>query len=187
MAKILIIYSTTDGHTRKICERLRGIIEKRGNLVSIVSIQAAPDTDLGSFDKIVLGASIRYGKHRKEVYDFIESNTRTLEEKPNAFFSVNIVARKADKNTPDTNPYVRKFLASIPWKPMRLAVFAGKLDYQRYRFIDRLMIRLIMRITNGPTDPRTNIEFTDWNKVDAFGETISDLDSSRSEPRLRTR
>ncbi len=35
------------------------------------------------------------------------------------------------------------------------------------------MIRLIMWMTKGPTDPKTNIEFTNWNQVEDFGLTIS--------------
>lgn len=65
--------------------------------------------DLHSFDKIVIGASIRYGKHNKEVYSFIKKHQPVLEEKENAFFSVNIVARKPEKNRPDTNPYLINF------------------------------------------------------------------------------
>jgi menaquinone-dependent protoporphyrinogen oxidase len=37
------------------------------------------------------------------------------------------------------------------------------------------MIRLIMWMTKGPTDPSTVIEFTDWQKVDAFGQLISEM------------
>ena len=58
------------------------------------------DSDLHSYSKIVIGASIRYGKHSKEVYDFIKRNKQALDSKPNAFFSVNVVARKPAKNRP---------------------------------------------------------------------------------------
>ncbi len=39
--------------------------------------------------------------------------------------------------------------------------------------IDRQLIRAIMWITNGPTDPKAVVEFTDWDQVKAFGEEIS--------------
>jgi len=55
---------------------------------------------LPEFDNIIIGASIRYGKHNKKVYEFINENKEILEDKENAFFSVNIVARKPNKNTP---------------------------------------------------------------------------------------
>ncbi|MDH3806445.1 MAG: menaquinone-dependent protoporphyrinogen IX dehydrogenase, partial [Gammaproteobacteria bacterium] len=80
-----------------------------------------------------------------------------------------------EKNQPETNPYLQKFLRQISWQPQNLAVFAGKIDYPRYTFIDRQMIRLIMWITKGPTDPQTTIEFTDWNKVDEFGRLIAEM------------
>jgi len=172
MAKILILYSSTDGHTRKICNRLQEVIEQQGHQVTLVSVNNEFQVDLQTFDKIVIGASIRYGKHSPRITDFINRNRQLLDSKPNAFFSVNIVARKPEKNQPDTNPYMRKFLKKIAWRPKELAVFAGKLEYPKYSFFDRLMIRLIMFITKGPTDPNAVIEFTDWQQVESFARHI---------------
>ena len=175
MAKILIIYSSTDGHTREICLRLKQIVETHNNQVTLVSVSDGNTTDLNSFDKIVIGASIRYGKHSKQIYGFIKEYQQILDSKPNAFFSVNVVARKPEKNKPETNPYLQKFLKQITWKPKKLAVFAGKIEYQKYKFWDRFMIRLIMWMTKGPTDPKTNIEFTNWSHVAEFGRVIHEM------------
>ena len=172
MSKIIIIYSTTDGHTREICSVLLGIIEESGQEGLLVSIEDVEQVDLNAFDKIVVGASIRYGKHSEKIYGFINNNLQTLDNKPNAFFSVNVVARKPNKNQPETNPYLRKFLSQIAWQPKEVAVFAGKIDYQKYNILDRFMIRMIMFITKGPTDPKACIEFTDWNQVNKFGRLI---------------
>ncbi|MFM8330234.1 MAG: menaquinone-dependent protoporphyrinogen IX dehydrogenase [Candidatus Methylumidiphilus sp.] len=175
MTSIAIIYSSTDGHTLHICERLREVIEGQGQQVGIVPIADAAGLDLAAFDKIVIGASIRYGRHNPQVAAFIRANQAILDSKPNAFFSVNVVARKPEKSQPDSNPYLRKFLRQITWKPKALAVFAGKLDYPRYNPFDRFMIRLIMWITKGPTDPKAVIEFTDWRQVEAFGRLVADM------------
>jgi menaquinone-dependent protoporphyrinogen oxidase len=175
MNKILIIYSTTDGHTQKICHRLKQVIEAQVHQVTLTSIGDALNMNLKSFDKIILGASIRYGKHHKQVYEFIKRNEQLLDSKPNAFFSVNVVARKPEKNRPETNPYLIKFLKQISWQPKELAVFAGRIDYKKYRFWDRQIIRLIMWITKGPTDPKTVAEFTNWEQVETFGRRICDM------------
>lgn len=175
MSSILIVFSTTDGHTRRICERLQQIMERQGHPTTVVPLAQADALDLPAFGKIVIGASIRYGKHQPQVAQFIGRHQALLESKPNAFFSVNIVARKPEKSRPDTNPYLIKFLRHITWTPKLTAVFAGKLDYPRYRFFDRLMIRLIMLITHGPTDPQAAIEFTDWQQVEAFGRRVSEM------------
>lgn len=177
MAHILFTYSTIDGHTLEICERLRKVVLRDGHSATLGELTAGSAIDLDSFDRIVVGASVRYGKHRPEVARFTEKYLATLESKPSAFFSVNAVARKPEKRTPETNPYVRKFLAGIRWKPRVVAIFGGKIDYPRYGFFDRSMIRFIMWMTKGPTDPGGTYDFTDWNEVDAFGQTISNLQS----------
>lgn len=173
MARILVIYSTTDGHTRRICDHLAGAIGRHGHAVTIVPVGDAADASLDSFDKIVVGASIRYGRHSPLVFDFVRRNQRVLDAKPSAFFTVNVVARKPEKNRPGTNPYMRKFLKQVAWRPRQLGVFAGRIDYPRYSFGDRMVIRLIMWMTDGPTDPRSVVEFTDWAQVDAFGSAVA--------------
>jgi menaquinone-dependent protoporphyrinogen oxidase len=173
MARVLIVFSTTDGHTLKICDRLRLILEARAHQVTLVPVAETADAELGKYDTIVVGASIRYGRHRPAVVAFMQRNAALLNRKPGAFFSVNVVARKPEKNEPHTNPYVRKLLGRLSWRPREVAVFAGKLDYPRYGFLDRMIIRFIMLLTGGPTDPDTVVEFTDWGKVEAFGEVIA--------------
>ncbi|MFT3847951.1 MAG: menaquinone-dependent protoporphyrinogen IX dehydrogenase [Propionivibrio sp.] len=172
MSRLLLLYSTVDGQTLRICERMKCVIEALGSQVALASLDDGSVPDLNVFDKIVIGASIRYGKYRPSVFAFIEANRRVLDARPTAFFSVNIVARKADKNRPETNPYVRTFLCRTAWRPTQLAVFAGRLDYPRYGCFNRQIIRLIMRITKGPTDPSSVVEFTDWNAVEAFARNL---------------
>lgn len=175
MANILILYSTTDGHTIQICKRLQAVIEQAGHQVEVADLKDNPSLEGREFDKIVIGASIRYGKHQPLVAKFIADNQATLEAHPNALFSVNVVARKPEKNTPETNPYLIKFLKQIDWQPQNLGVFAGRIEYPALGFMDRTMIRFIMWMTKGPTDPTGTFEFTDWEKVEDFGRMIARL------------
>ena len=171
MNSTLIIFSTTDGQTKSICNRIASIIENN-NLVNIININDVADINLSSFDQIIIGASIRYGKHHPDLYQFIKENKAVLDLKKSSFFSVNVVARKPEKNTAATNPYMQKFLKLADWEPNDLSVFAGKIDYPKYGFIDKHMIRFIMWMTKGPTDLSGTYEFTDWNKVDAFANQL---------------
>ena len=171
MKSTVIIYSSTDGQTKRICERLVGQIGDETN-VDLFSIKDSAKINLEMYEKIVIGASIRYGKHSPLVYDFVEKNKHEFLNKFTAFFTVNVVARKPQKNTPETNPYIKKFLELSQWKPTLLGVFAGKIDYPQYKFLDRFIIRLIMYITGGPTDVSETFEFTNWGAVDHFGRTI---------------
>lgn len=146
-----------------------------GQQVTVVSLDQVETMNLASFDRIVMGASIRYGKHRPQVVEFIKKHQPLLERKANALFSVNVVARKPEKNQPHTNPYMVKLLQQFAWKPNLVAVFGGRLNYPALGFVDRQMIRLIMAITKGPTDPTQVFEFTDWAQVTAFATQVCTL------------
>jgi menaquinone-dependent protoporphyrinogen oxidase len=171
--RILLAYSTVDGQTLKICQHLQALFQRMGHAAELLQIGHGLVVDTARFDQVIIGASIRYGKHRPEVYRFIEEHRAWLERTPSAFFSVNVVARKPGKNTPETNPYVKTFMRTTSWVPGVTAVFAGKIDYQRYGTIDRLVIRLIMWITKGPTDPMACVEFTDWQAVERFAQRVA--------------
>jgi len=171
MLGFLIIYSSTDGHTKTICERIINSLNEIDS-AKLVSLKEAMKLDLSNFDKIIIGASIRYGKHSKELYKFIEKNKNILEQKQSVFFSVNVVARKPEKNTAETNPYIKKFLKISNWKPKNIRVFAGKVDYPNYNFFDKYVIKFIMFMTKGPTDTSQSYEFTEWSKVDDFAKEL---------------
>ena len=172
MPNTIIIYSSTDGHTKTICRRLTNFL-KDGNEIKIISLDEAKKFKLSEFNKIIIGASIRYGKHSKELYKFVDLHKDILNQKQSVFFSVNVVARKSEKSMPETNPYIKKFLKISNWKPKKIGVFAGKVDYPNYGFFDKYIIKLIMFITNGPTDTSQSYEFTDWSKVDEFAKELS--------------
>ena len=169
MKKSLITYSTVDGQTKEICKRISNL--SNNTFVEVLPISEVKNID--QYETIVIGASIRYGKYRKEVFKFIDNNIKQIENKDNAFFSVNVVARKEEKSSPETNPYVIKFLNKINWVPKKIGVFAGKIDYPSYKFFDKYAIKFIMWITNGPTDTSKTFEFTDWKKVEEFTRDLN--------------
>ena len=171
MHSTLIIYSSTDGHTETICKRISNFLDNK-NEIKIIALDDATKLDLSIFNKIIIGASIRYGKHSKKLYKFITLNKKVLDQKQSIFFSVNVVARKSEKNTPETNPYIKKFLKISNWRPKKIGVFAGKVDYPNYGLIDKYVIKFIMFLTRGPTDTSRSFEFTDWEKVDNFAKQL---------------
>lgn len=172
--KTIIIYSSIDGQTIKICSRIKDILLQNNQLVEMISITDC-NKSIEKYDRILIASSIRYGVHNAKIIEFVNENASALNEKLAAFFSVNLVARKPDKNTPSTNPYLLKFINSIKWHPTLIEVFAGQLDYSKYTFWDKLMIQLIMLLTKGPVHADHAIEFTDWDKVDAFGRKVAEL------------
>ena len=166
--KKIFIYSSSNGQSLKICEALN---KNKESL--IIDMDMLKTTKLDNFDQIVIGASVKYGDHNKKVYEFVKKNRVLLEKKKTVFFSVNATARKSEKNTPKTNPYIVKFLKKTNWTPDHIGVFAGMIDFPNYNFIEKYIIKLIMWITNGPTDTSKTFEFTNWEDVKKFSEEIN--------------
>lgn len=168
--KVLLLYTTHEKQTLKIMQRIK--TQLNGKCDCDV-IELLPDTkiDLTQYQAALLGCSIRYGFYSKVMKAFIDKHYNQLNNMKSGFFGVNMVARKPNKNTPETNLYTKKFLAKIAWKPAITAVFAGALYYPQYNCFDRNMIRFIMWLGKGDTDvTKPMIEYTDWAKVDEFAD-----------------
>ncbi len=176
MTNILILYSSVDGHTHHICQFIADKLQDKSVNIHLEPLNKfAKHADFSEYDLLIIGASIRYGKHRPYVTEFVQQHKNELAKIPTAFFSVNLVARKAEKNTPESNMYVGKFLQLADWQPTVVDVFAGKLDYSLYGFFDKIIIKFIMWLTKGETRTDTPIVYTDWERVEAFVTRVSSL------------
>lgn len=166
MGKLLVLYSSRNGQTQKIIGAMAD--EFAGYEVETVDLHTLPRKNLSKYDKVLIGASVRYGRFHHSVYSFIYGHSEQLEVADAAFFCVCLTARKPEKATAKNNAYVKKFLARSPWRPKSIGIFAGALKYSEYNWWQIRIIQLIMKITGGSTDTSQDIEFTDWAKVKAF-------------------
>ncbi|MCF6751040.1 menaquinone-dependent protoporphyrinogen IX dehydrogenase, partial [Escherichia coli] len=115
MDKILVLYSSRDGQTRKIIDVM--LEEMPGCEVVMHDLHTLPMCNLSKYKKVLIGASIRYGNFHPSLLSFIHAHQEQLEVANAAFFCVNLTARKPEKQTPQTNAYMKKFLRLSPWKP----------------------------------------------------------------------
>lgn len=175
MKNLIIVYASHDGQTQKISNALGAHLRETGVSAKIIAVEDCTEAMLADSDIIVFGAPIRYGKHLPVMVNFLQQHRTVIDDKITAFFSVNLTARKAHRNTPKTSNYTKKLFKQLDWQPDEADVFAGKIDYSAYGFFDTLMIRFIMWMTKGPTDPNTVQEFTDWQRVTTFAKRLASL------------
>ena len=177
MTSVLILYMSRGGHTARIARRLCEHIGSTGSHAEMMNLVEAEHegVDWNRYDVVVLGAPVLYGKYDKTVIEFVTRHGAQLEAKPNSFFNVSVVARVPEKSTVAGNRYMQKFLQLSPWQPHDLKVIAGKVDYPAWPWLDRFMIRLIMKMTDGPTDTTAVIDYTNWDDVRAYGEHLLTL------------
>lgn len=174
---ILFCYASHDGQTRRIAERIVARLATHGVATDLVDLsRRRPDAaDVSAASAVVVIAAIRYGHHLPPARAFVDAHREALARKPLAMISVNLTARKPEKRTVAGSVYLRKWVEASGLRPTIATAVAGMLDYPRYGWFDRMMIRLIMKITGGPTDPKLTVEFTDWDRVDALADEIAAL------------
>lgn len=178
--KVLCLYSSREGQTKKILQYIDTTLNDCE--CDIQDLHLLGKVDLSSYDRVLIGASIRYGHLNKKLYQFIDENVEQLNQHQVAFMCVNLTARKEDegKDTPEGSAYIKTFLSKSPWQPLLIGVFAGALYYPRYNWIDRMMIKFIMSMTGGETDTSKEIEYTNWEKVTLFAEKLRDMKDIKS-------
>jgi menaquinone-dependent protoporphyrinogen oxidase len=177
MKNILIVYYSRMGHTARMVRTIADELEALGNTVTVMPVSEAlrEGVDWSKHDFVLCGFPVVYGTYHPNVYEFVRNNCTELDRKPNAMFNVTVVARTPFKATVEGNRYMQKFLERSPWRPRDLKCFAGKIDYPHLNLFDKKCIQLIMKITNGPTDPSMCIDFTDWEDVKQYAKHISEL------------
>jgi menaquinone-dependent protoporphyrinogen oxidase len=176
-----VFYATRDGQARRIAERVAERLRECG--IAAVPHDLAlgmPSADeLAREPVVVLIAAVRYGRHLAAAMRLLAVYRTLAAAPPLALASVNLTARKPGKDTAQGNPYLRKLIARHRLKPAVVTAFAGRLDYPGYRLFDRQIIRFIMWLTGGPTDPATQVDYTAWPTVDGFAAQIAELCQDR--------
>ncbi len=168
--RILVLYSSREGQTRKIVDTI--VQDAKGWQPDIYNLHDHLHIDLMPYDKVLIAASIRYGHFHPSLNQFVQEHHIALAKKDAAFISVNLVARKPEKNTPETNLYTRKWLQHSPWIPQQVMVVAGALRYSQYNWWQKRIIQLIMWMTGGSTDTKQDVEFTNWSNLQKFAEQV---------------
>src|SRR6202142_4290377 len=162
-----LYYATRDGQSRRIAEHIFGRLAESETLGPPKDLAVTPPVpeELADTSVIVLVAAVRYGKHLPEADRFLAAYRSLASPPPLALASVNLTARKLAQTTATGNAYLRKTIARHRLAPALAVAFAGRLEYHRYGWLDRQIIRFIMLLTRGPIDPNTNVEYTSWPAV----------------------
>jgi len=171
MARILILHSSIDGHTKRIAQRIGAVLASEGHVATLRSADApAAGCEMERCDGVVIGAAIRYGHYAPCLEPLVRDHREAIEARPNAFFSVCLTAGGPGARPKAARRYVDELMGKTGWRPGVSAIFAGALQYRHYNLFTRSVIRLIMTITGGDTDTSRNYEYTDWQAVDRFAE-----------------
>jgi menaquinone-dependent protoporphyrinogen oxidase len=175
MPRVLIVYGTTDGQTRRIADRVGEVLAALGEEVRLVDSAAPPaDAAPGDFDAALVLGSVRMGKHQKALAEFVRKFRLELDAIPNAFISVSLSAARAKPSAQrEVAKTFQHFIARTGWRPNARLAVAGALPYSRYPLRIRLLMKFISWMTGGDTDTSRDYEYTDWEAVEGFARRFA--------------
>jgi menaquinone-dependent protoporphyrinogen oxidase len=162
--KLLIVYGTTEGQTRKIAEYLAQESRNLNYECELQDAKAVPeDIALSQFSKVIIAASVHMERHQSAVYDFVEEHLSELETIPTAFFSISLSAAGDDEERSDAWEYTRRFSAEINWRPTQVYIVAGALRFSEQDFFKRWAMRRLAKEKRA--DRKHDEEYTDWAEL----------------------
>ncbi len=81
--KALFLYSSREGQTKKILQYIEEQLPSYQ--CDVKNLHDVDTVDFSSYDKVLIGASIRYGHLNQKLYQFIQRNLAQLDEHKVAF------------------------------------------------------------------------------------------------------
>lgn len=176
MACLSIVFATTEGHTKKICQHAEQYFSQAG-LTVILHDLSENIPELQICDAVLLAGSLHYGKHQKELGQFIEKNRCTLQQVPIMFVSVSLAAAsQEDTELSSVQKIASDYMAEMMLKPRVIQIAAGAVYDKRLHFLSRWLLHWIMYRKGVALDASGETVFTDWGALDlAFSQFYESL------------
>lgn len=170
MKNVLVVYGTTEGHTRKIAERVGEWVREAGHKCEVVDSANLPEGFVvAGYDAFVAAGSLHETKHQRPLRHFVREHAAVMGARPSAFLSVSMSAvNKDEKHRADTQRCIDEFLEETGWNPTVTKAVAGALKYTKYDWLKRFIMVQIVKGEGGDVDTSKDYEYTDWDDLKAF-------------------
>ena len=168
MAPILVAYTTEEGQTQKICDRIGEKLKAADRRVIIHDIRADASVP-GDLSAVVVAGSVHMGTHADDLRTFLHVHHQQLSAIPAAFVSVSLQAGSPDAADRDVmRALAEEFLKETEFSPLFLHVAGGAVHDRRLGFFKRFVLHRILARKGVELDPSGDTEFTDWPALDRF-------------------
>ncbi len=179
--RILVLFDTVEGHTKKIAGAISGQIEDAGHEVIVTRASDTGYLDPGNFDAAVLCAPIHIGDYPAALVRFVQNWKHALKDKPCAFVSVTLAINSDDADeVAEATAFPTTLFERTGWAADQVHNAAGALKYLEYDFFKRWMMKRISAAEGGPVDTSRNYEFTDWDALKRFVSGFLEFAQARS-------
>jgi menaquinone-dependent protoporphyrinogen oxidase len=176
--RVLIVFGTTEGHTRGLAEFMAARLAAGGHEVAVrgAAREDGPPDPAG-FDAAIVAASLHAGRYQREVARFARAHRAALDGMPSAFVSVSLSAAGRDpEDRAGLAACVARFERDTLWTPRAVHHAGGAIRFSRYGLLKRWALRLIARRRGYEADPAKDHDLTDYGALARFVDGfVSDL------------
>lgn len=168
--KVLVVYATTEGHTRKIAHWVADWASIRGHETGIIDCSDIPEeVDVDAWQSYILVGSIHMEKHQSSLVHFAKEHLDRLEECPAALISSSLTAVLEDADSQATaRSYIGGLIEQTGWLPLASLPVGGALKYTQYDFFKKFILKVIAQRQGYPIDTTRDFEFTDYVVIERF-------------------
>lgn len=164
MRKLLIVYATTEGQTRKVAEYLANGARALNYVCDLYEVASLPaDLDLSQYPKVIVAGSVHMERHQPAIAEFVQKALPTLEKAQTAFLSVSLSAAGDARDRYDAWAYTRQFLSGVDWRPTHVHIVAGALRFSEHDFFKKWAMKRLAKDKHA--DSAHDGEYTDWSEL----------------------
>ncbi len=155
--KILVLYSTHGGVTRRCVEMLKGHLDEH-HAVDLVDVKSAEVPSSDNYDVAVIGGSVRLGSVDKRLKKYVKANRKTLENMPLAIFFCCGYTKRFSEYVETQFP--KKLCPSLGYH-----LFGGELKPDRVKGFDKLFVMMM----------RNKIKSQDFEEDDSDHDDLPEI------------
>lgn len=167
--KILIVYATTDGQTRKIAQFSADHLTEVGHTVELLQAGDADRVDLSRFGAVMVAGSLHAGGYQHDLEVFAKTHAEALTDMGALFVAVSLSAAGNDEKDWDgLRQCVTQFCDKTGWTPARIEHVAGAFMFTQYDFFRSWAMRWIAAQKGEEVSRDEDKEYTDWAALAAM-------------------
>jgi menaquinone-dependent protoporphyrinogen oxidase len=168
--RVLIVFATTEGHTREICQFAANRLREAGHTVAVEeATPKAEQANVAAYDAVILAGSLHVGRFQAPLVSFAASHRDVLASKPSAFISVSLSAAGEDPHDWEgLDQCLARFQHETGWTPRAIHNAAGAIKYSHYDFFKRLAIKHIAARRGQSTVTTRDYDLTDYEALGRF-------------------
>jgi menaquinone-dependent protoporphyrinogen oxidase len=174
--RILVLYGTTEGQTRKIADFVTTKLKDKGDIVAMIDAADVPwDLQPQDYDATILAGSLHAGVYQTPLVHFARKHHEALNKMPTAFLSVSLSAAGKDpQELKAIETCATLFRKETGWTSGDVHHIAGAFRFAEYDFFKRWMMKVIAWERSLKVGSMVELELTDWDAlariVEAFHE-----------------